>query len=311
MTKSNFVKSKITTSLLGALFVGLILISPTVINANVNAITESPQPTAPVRIAPAAPTAVGCYHWTKETGWQTISCMSDADVKKLGLADEGNNVALLGGQENSASTLNFGLVQVNLSTYTCCETDTVNGNGAFSIQTNTNTFQDKNLKTGWVQFLFQNIPASNVAGTCIEQWENNVNIAVLCAPVPVQTLSQGYNAYVDGSTNSGAGTITVNYCSTQCWAKTDTDKTGLAGNWNQVTGTILGESSTDTQNGEAVFQSPTTEYTTIQAGAPSAFSYSVGSQSQTAEENNLSYVPSYTSTSCSGSTCSTYTESTN
>ncbi len=158
MTKNNFVKSKITTSLLGALFVGLILISPTVINANVNAITESPQPTAPVRIAPAAPTAVGCYHWTKETGWQTISCMSDADVKKLGLADEGNNVALLGGQENSASTLNFGLVQVNLSTYTCCETDTVNGNGAFSIQTNTNTFQDKNLKTGWCNSYFKTFP---------------------------------------------------------------------------------------------------------------------------------------------------------
>ncbi|MDE1832544.1 MAG: hypothetical protein KGI02_09290 [Thaumarchaeota archaeon] len=305
-------KTKTATSIISAIVIGLIMSSSVTVLPNVNATNALGQDVQPVRIAPPAPSKVGCYHWTKETGWLPIGCMPESDVKKLGLAMEGNSYGVYGGQEYNQNTLNFGLVQANLATYSGGEYDTINGADAYSIQDNTNTYQDKNSKTGWVQFLFQQIATQNVAGACIEQWENGVMISTgnYCTPVPVQALSQGYNTYVDGSTNSGAGTVTVNFCSTQCWANTDTDYTGLAGRWNQVTGTILGESSTQTQTGEAVFPSGTVEYTTVQAGAPSAFSYGVGSSTQTQEENNLNYVSSYTSTSCSGSTCTTYTEST-
>lgn len=39
----------------------------------------------PRQIAPSPPTAIGCYHWTQDTGWQSTPCMNQSEVEKLGL----------------------------------------------------------------------------------------------------------------------------------------------------------------------------------------------------------------------------------
>ena len=320
-------KEKTATTIIIALAIGLVLLSPTITMPDINAqkqpvnphmsLSSQIQHISPHHNMPRPPSKVGCYHYSEKTGWETTTCMSDEMVKKLHLANEGGSYGTHGIDDTSDSNLNFGEVQIDLSTFSG-ESDSRSGSGAFSIQDNTNNFTGSNFDTDWVQFLAQDIP-NTAAGVCIEQWDLSTNTVIddKCATIPQQTLNQGYAPYVDGSTGSSGGTatLTANFCSTQtnssgqdCWAITRDDYDGLAGNWNEVTGTILGEGD----GSNADFTSHATEYTTITASEPSAYTPSIGWADQTAETNNLNYQPSYTSTSCDGSgDCYAYIKETN
>ncbi|MDE1832543.1 MAG: hypothetical protein KGI02_09285 [Thaumarchaeota archaeon] len=61
--------------------ISIILISISL--SQINAVLAQEQKT-PQQISPPPPDTVGCYHWTKETGWEPVQCMSQTDIKKLG-----------------------------------------------------------------------------------------------------------------------------------------------------------------------------------------------------------------------------------
>ncbi|MDE2588393.1 MAG: hypothetical protein KGL95_01835, partial [Patescibacteria group bacterium] len=105
------------------MIIGLLTMLPLTIMPNVNA-----QPTAAeqlkAQIEPQ-PTANGCYHWTKETGWKTITCISPEELKKqpADIPTEGGNVypGVVGG--HSSSNPYWGEVETKFSQYSG-ETDT-------------------------------------------------------------------------------------------------------------------------------------------------------------------------------------------
>ncbi|MDE1765844.1 MAG: hypothetical protein KGI27_06160 [Thaumarchaeota archaeon] len=38
----------------------------------------------PRHVAPPPPAAIGCYHWTQDSGWQSTPCMNQSEMEKLG-----------------------------------------------------------------------------------------------------------------------------------------------------------------------------------------------------------------------------------
>ncbi len=70
-------KIKITT-IITTLLIGIMMFSPTTIVPKVDAQTAT-QPEA----VPAAPTTIGCYHYTTGASWTSVSCATPEETKNL------------------------------------------------------------------------------------------------------------------------------------------------------------------------------------------------------------------------------------
>lgn len=153
------------------------------------------------------------------------------------------------------------------------ETDTVNGSGAFSIQTNTNFFTGLNKDWCWVQFVLQNYPNEDVpqAPLCVWVFDVTENdwTHTVCMYVPIQYLSSTYRAGIWGYAMRGHSQYVLSTIAIVpagdgnigIYSVVAVDVFGLHANWHAVTGTILGAGS----GSQANFTSPTTVVTTIVA----------------------------------------------
>lgn len=275
-----------------SLIMGLMSFSPMAISQSVNA------QTAPFGIPPM-PNVIGCYHYTKETGWINIGCLSPDELKNVRHPNEGAGNGVYG--EDASGTQTFGETDVKFSTYNG-ESDSGTGtSNTWSIQTNTNQWIISGI-TWQVQFTEENepgVPSNEVA--CV--WQ--IKVAPLpqdytdhqCVAVPQQTLSSSFEGNVQGTVQSGDN-LQTEYCNvniSQCYGVITGDRHQLNTHWTRNSGTILGEGASS----EAIFTSPISETTKVETG-PST-SVSTITDTSTQETNNLTY--GTPSTSCASNLC--------
>lgn len=235
---------------------------------------DSPGPTTP----PIPPNVAGCYLATggvtgAVTGppvWQPVACMSPDVLAHVLRPTQGGGVGIPGIWSKPkpivpffkfAPPLQGGSVVIR-ELSGGVETDSISGPGAFSIQTNTNTFPGLNGHTDWVQFTDQtdfNNAASAYNALCI--WNVDITVAratnnqqgysPTCVPVPGGPRGgfwqAGTPADVTGSisyTPFGPllqAVASLPWTNQSYYAVVTGDQYGLAyGNWHQVSGTELG-----------------------------------------------------------------------
>jgi hypothetical protein len=221
--------------------------------------------------------------------------------------------------------LTLGLVQVAFKEYNG-ETDSTFGDKAYSIQLNTNGFNGNNGDEGWVQFVYQDFcgygyqfvgeqKCESKTGFCIwnidltvaGKTNNNQGYNPTCVSVGPVDLSSTYSAVIYGYTAPGQKLVSYLFLPGSSFGLTAVvapDVYGLAGNWYQVSGGVMGAGG----GSQAQFgKNPTIEQTNIEADScprPSEFdactspqiaaiSYQDGS---TGESNDLQqFHPSLTS----------------
>ncbi len=265
-------------------------VTPTAVTSGVRTSSSSTRTsfssTAPpidIRSIPSPPLVVGCYQYVGGK-WGTVPCLSQESVRKFGQFPD----AYLGiGQSTSPSVtpLTFGYVQVAFKDYHG-ETDSQDGDKAYSIQLNTNDFASIGHQgdQGWVQFVYQDFCGYgyqfigeqscasnsrfciwNVDITVAGQTNNNQGYNPTCvSPGPVD-LSSGYYADIIGYTAPGQKLVSiVGLPGVGPLSVVAPDTYGLAygTNWSQVAGQVYGAGG----GSEAKFGSnPTLEQTNIMA----------------------------------------------
>ncbi len=302
---------------MGILAIGLIMFSPTSIMPRVNAQID---PLDQSNVAPPMPTAIGCYHYDKTTGWQTAACVADSVIKErmklhqiaipqvVPPTEGGSNGVY--GLRTTSTTPTHAKTLVTFTAYGG-ESDSKSFSTAWSIQTNTNFFTGNNGDTDWVQFTEQNDNNNAVnREACV--WQIDVTTTnygtPTCISVPTQTLSSSYSGYVTGDVVvvGGITKLQTNYCNvgiSQCWGAIVADTYGLAAssNWSDASGTILGLGAGSTAN----FNHITSESTTVSASSETSANFLI--DVTTGEFNDFTY--NSHSTSCSSGTCTTTTTS--
>jgi hypothetical protein len=250
------------------------------------------------------PLAAGCYyHATRGTGWQAVSCTSQAQTSALPKPQIGGSSGI-DGLSIKGKILTEGFTTAWFTTYSG-EKDTSWGADSFSIQANTNGFTGSNGQLDSVQFTEQYSP-QGVSQDCV--WNIDVttqNYANTCVNTPAQPLSKSFGADVVGTTSSEVlcifGCITIwlvtsTYMTPSgTWAVTAADTYGLHSHWTQISGTILGLGG----GSQAVFTHPAKLGSVVGAYSPglnSATTFNTGLW--TDESNNLSYLS--TSSTCYG-----------
>ncbi|MBI5378399.1 MAG: hypothetical protein HZA82_07240 [Thaumarchaeota archaeon] len=271
-------------------------------NVSSNALTARPE-------IPAAPDVLGCYQYTKGTGWVNTACRTQEEMKDLPRPTIGGTSGVRGLRDSTSDIQSYGLVDVQFSTYSG-ETDSgTSTSNTWSIQTNTNQWQNTG-STNWyiVQFTEQNhstVSSNRVA--CV--WQINVSTQTYvpnCIAVPLQTLSSSYHGSVEGKVLAN-GNLQTQYCNigstTQCWVVVTTDTNQLGTHWRDTSGTILGLGNGSTAN----FVSPTSVTTQVKTGPAQAAT--TLTDFSTAERNNMIYGTS--STSCASNICTRTSPSSN
>jgi hypothetical protein len=150
--------------------------------------------------------------------------------------------------------------------------DTNYGKGGYSLQLNSNWFQAAPGTTGWVQFAYQNFASS--ARFCVWNihWPTNSNPAVytpFCSPIQSITLTARLQFTVGGFVCAGSCTYfrpggtsgpavlwgwvhwetldasgsVGSSCASGTVVATAPDTEGLANNWTQISGSVLGASN--------------------------------------------------------------------
>ncbi|MEO9277057.1 MAG: hypothetical protein ABI340_04680 [Nitrososphaera sp.] len=296
-------KTKIATTIITSLLIGLILLSPMAVLPNAKAQTSP-------FVVPAAPTAIGCYHYTQGSNWVPVACATQEEMKGLLHPIIGNSYGVNAIQDASGTIQSYGKVDVTFSAY-AGETDSRQGtSNDWSIQTNTNTWTHTgSTHTFWAQFTEQNDPTSSANRVaCV--WQNDLSTSPptytpVCVAVPVQTLSSTFEGYVEGKTLTN-NNLSTQYCNvginTQCWLVTTSDTNQLHTHWLTTSGTILGEGNGSRAN----FVSTSTDVTKVTTGP--ATSANTFTDKTTGESNNMSYGSD--STSCAFSLCTRTTTST-
>lgn len=295
-----------------SVIVGLLTMSPLTITPIANA-----QSAAVAQMKAAIepqPTVNGCYHWTKTTGWQKTSCISEEEFAKhpLALPTEGGSPTSnpVYGVSTTSTKPTWGEVDVKFTQYSGeSDSGTLTSN-TWGIQTNTNTWnRSSDNHKMWVQFTEQNQPPSGYKAVCIWQFDLTaypLNPHKLCADnKDYSTLSSSFEGFVTGYVVSSSS-LRSTYCNVTtgaCTSVVDTNLYDLGSNWTGVSGTILGFGFGST----ATFTHPTQETTTVEASTES--SGATWSSYDTNEINNLGY--GSTSTSCTSGTCSMTSSSSN
>lgn len=262
---------------------------------------------------PPPPSRVGCYRRAETGRWESVPCISQEWLRENVPPPVGGYGKIYGigyGTTAKSPVITTAFVTVQFVKFSG-ETDTIFGDGAYSIQTNTNGFTGNNNHNDWVQFAYQNFPNGETpfSGLCTwvidlttwDYWTHTV-----CTEPPVEPLSSSYSATVIGySYRSMVITAapswwqwllaTVAILPHGIYAVVAPDAFNLHANWHSVSGTILGTGG----GSEAVFTSPTAVTTTVAASsctglpATSPFCLSGNAASYyytsgiTAESNNL------------------------
>jgi hypothetical protein len=253
---------------------------------------------APSQSAPSPPpSAVGCYQYDASTGWTSVECVPSTAFTESVADDEGGGTSgppIYGVSINSPIATS-GEVWVGFSKFTA-ESDSKWGQNSFSIQLNTNVFDNGNSQY-WDQFTVQNEPNyinghSPFAWACIQQlvvYPPPGSDTEKCVNVIIQSMWSTYSAMAEGTTTGGnlQGLYEICSPSGNCYwySVTATDKYGLAGNWLESSGTVLGFGG----RSKASFTSPTQEATDISIGASGLNAANTGQSWDSGESNNLSY----------------------
>lgn len=306
MTLNNKTKTILFTVLVATLMVPLSEIN---VSGAVNGNTSSTELNTISEI-PAAPSAIGCYHYTKGTSWVNVPCATAEETKNLPHPTIGGQPSGVYAIRDSANTVqSYGKVDVKFSAF-AGESDTTPGVGTvsnkWSIQTNTNTWVISGT-TWWAQFVEQNDPSTTWKYNCI--WQNNLSTQDytdhVCISVPLQTLSSSFEGYVEGKTITN-NNLSSQYCNvganTQCWLVTTADRHQLHTNWTSTSGTMLGMGGGGTAN----FVSTSTDVTQVTTGP--ATTAATFTDTTTNEMNNMAYGAD--SSSCAFSLCTRTSTST-
>jgi hypothetical protein len=254
---------------------------------------------------PALPDVVGCYELVNGA-WQSNPCISSTQEQSYNMtATEGGSTYGVEGVDAGVTTIEAAQVTVSFSAL-AGETDSSYGSNSWSIQLNTNVY-NVGGSAYWAQFTEQNNPNYWLGGYgqfCIWQVDLTTNsYPNTCTNTTIQSLSTSGSPFVQGALSSSGGTnyLTGDYCKngTTCWGVTVKDNNGLTGNWITGSGTILGMAHGST----ADFSHTTHESTSVLLVAPSSFSGSKYSDTETAEMNNFNL--GTTSISCNSNSCTT------
>ena len=269
---------------------------------------------------PPPPNIIGCYQYLNiSKSWMGTPCLSPSEANSITRPTEGGSATSnpIYGISVSSNVADFGYVWVDLHNFTA-ESDSCFGPNACSVQDNTNYFTGNNGQQDWVQFTIQELP-QNQCGYgpydvgCI--W--NVDVTTqnygkpACVSLAANPPSSSFYAEINANTTSGSHLqglyMVCDYGTCQpTQAVVTNDQYGLAGEWYQVSGTILGQGG----RSEALFTSPTNQYTDVGIGAPKLTSASSSNAYLTGESNNLSYYWSQYE-GCTGGECFLDTGSSN
>jgi len=312
--------------------------------------TTAPKPATeeiPKRYKPApiihavVPKELGCHVETAPGKLTKVDCLSAEEIAKYPppAVCSGADGDAACGMQSTVTSLEHALhinkvpiteafLEVTLRQYSS-SADTKYGQGAYSLQLNTNWFQSTPGTTGWVQFAYQDFVSS--ARFCVwnNHWPTNSNPAVyspVCAGHQSVPLSAGTQFTVGGFVCAGpctyfrpggtAGPAVIwgwihwdvldangNVCSScgsgTVWAVAP-DTLGLASNWLQSSGSILGTSGSEIKfNANAIVRNvlgatacpiPLSNGWTCDAPQLNA-QYADQAGWVTAESNNLYYAP--------------------
>lgn len=285
---------------------------------------------------PRPPLVKGCHEYSKSQGWRTVECLSPEYVRShyphpkahISPLQQGGGSGVVGiqpvGQVITSNPIVAASVTVNMQVLGggyCdvfalgCVTDSVAGDGGFSIQLNTNTFIGRNGDTYWYQFVHQNFPQDLASlKPLFGVWQNDLTVACKnnptcsnpqgyecdnCVNVPLQAMTGKFSGLVDvhvepPSPGNYVGVAPNNLVSTLITSQGDAyavvvpDFYGLStrGHWQHVSGTILGAGG----GSQANFRSPTWVQTALVASYNKiAIFLQTFTDTTTAESNNLAY----------------------
>jgi len=212
----------------------------------------------------SAPTAVGCYRYG-QAGWENVACLSQGAVQKWGnfpgsfmgiISTQGGKP--IAGPQPGKTQIKLGVVMVDIRNFGS-DTDSRFGDGAYSVQLNTNWFPGNNGHTDWVQFVYQDF-CGNSAGCgdasrlCI--WNIDVTIDKYdtspgCAkPGAVRLSSAGFapvgsqtwEIIIAGWVASNGNLGMIAYLNGGIYSVSAPDMYGLASDWDEASGGIMGAS---------------------------------------------------------------------
>jgi hypothetical protein len=230
---------------------------------------------------PAPPRQMGCYRYTRAGGWQRVTCLAPAYVKKhfgIPLAgtpgiQQGTALAS-GGFSQAGPPIVLSQVEAFSRLGPPVESDTINGPGGYSLQDNTNTFIGTNRHLDWAQFVYQTTNGGTSGVACI--WQIDLTLPNHQGYSPTGCASGGDLGSSD--VNSGASmccvegfelpgmlAMAVSDVAGSALAAVWPDLNGLGNgdNWNQASGSILGVGG----GSRAVFASGSEEQITLDASS--------------------------------------------
>ena len=208
----------------------------------------------------SAPTAVGCYRYG-QAGWENVACLSQEAVQKWGgfpgpflgiISTQGGK--LIGGPQPGKTQIRFGVVMVGIRNFGS-DSDSKYGDGAYSVQLNTNWFNGNNGHTDWVQFVYQDF-CGNSAGCgdasrlCI--WNIDVTIDkydwTCVRPGAVRLSSAGFapvgsqtwQTFIAGWVASNGNLGMVAFLNGGIYSVVAPDMYGLASDWDEASGGMMG-----------------------------------------------------------------------
>jgi hypothetical protein len=212
-------------------------------------------PRTQVARVPSPPDKEGCYHYDSGS-WKATQCTSDADAKRLHhpalpyAINSDHRTVGSGGRTGAPLSLVSGSLDLYFDIVGSMS-DSLWGANAYGIQLNTNTFTGNNGHTIGVQFTYQSSP-NNSEELCI--WRNDVTVMdyshVKCIPVERDRrpgLIAGDEPRIEASIKPNKKLSIVAYLPwakggpSKPWALVAEDIYGLADNWTQVSGSVMGE----------------------------------------------------------------------
>jgi hypothetical protein len=204
---------------------------------------------------PPPPDKEGCYHYGSK-GWKETECSSDADVKRLHhpalpyAINSDDRPTGFGGRHTPPLSLVSGVLDLSFDIVDSIS-DSLWGANAYGIQLNTNQFTGNNGHQIGVQFVYQSWP-NHYEQICL--WQNDLTAMdyshAKCISVPRDRgpgLTAGDDPQIQAFVKPGQQISVVGHFPwakgghSAPWAIVAKDIYGFAGNWTQVSGSVMGE----------------------------------------------------------------------
>ena len=201
--------------------------------------------------------------------WQEIQKQGDFPLSAPSQTYVTGNT-FFGINSNPPTMLTYSTLIVNFRAYTDVY-DSHCGDGSYALELNTNGFRGNNAHTDWVQFTYQDYPHNQVGSSCqghnsrICIWNINLDAQdysqTWCKTTPEHGLSSSYEVIIEGFVVKTPALACATFVGTVCtsfksydftlfmyayvngdyWGISAPDVYGLAGNWAQSSGGIMGE----------------------------------------------------------------------